>query len=509
MDSRRRRPAQQLVGRGCAVILVIAALVWPAFYNGQPFFHTDTSAYLRGADAGIQKLTHRTTAWSLPADDSAAAGSAARDGSTASSTSSIRDKTILSGRSPYYGILLYLGELTGGFWVSVVTQACAVLLALPFAVRVAGLPAWPVARLSAALLAVASSAPFYVSFLMPDVFAGVLIIGISVLLAVRRVLPWSDYLVWFALCTAAMVFHESHLIIAIGMLCLGIAWNLWAGWSNSGGVGVIVAAIVVANAAQLALDVAVKRLVGAPPLVAPFLTARLIDDGPGYRYLKATCPANGFAVCGSIASLPMSANQFLWSPDGVFSAAAPELRRQLAAEHLRFALAVIRYEPLGVLKCAVSDALTQVTMSGLENFQLEDTGRRNFERKIPEEHLQVLRHSAAYRGVMPTRLYSIINTSVLAAAALFLIWFALKGGIGRSAPATAGIVGWIIVGVLVDAVVCGVFSGPHIRYSERVQWLVLFAASLVAAARLWERGERGGMATIAPAAAARSTDCRP
>jgi len=57
--------------------------------------------------------------------------------------------------------------------------------------------------------------------------------------------------------------------------------------------------------------------------------------------------------------------------------------------------------------------------------------------------------------------------------------------------------------------VCGVFSGPHVRYSERVQWLVLFAASLVAAERLWERGERGGMATIAPAAAARSTDWRP
>lgn len=47
------------VQRRCFKIAIYAALVvlflWPALYNGQPFFYPDTSAYIRGFDAGIVK----------------------------------------------------------------------------------------------------------------------------------------------------------------------------------------------------------------------------------------------------------------------------------------------------------------------------------------------------------------------------------------------------------------------------------------------------------------------
>ena len=42
---------------------LLLLLMWPAIYNGQPLFSPDTSAYIRGFDAGVSWLSGRTTAW--------------------------------------------------------------------------------------------------------------------------------------------------------------------------------------------------------------------------------------------------------------------------------------------------------------------------------------------------------------------------------------------------------------------------------------------------------------
>jgi len=61
--------------------------------------------------------------------------------------------------------------------------------------------------MAAAVLAAVTSAPFYASLLMPDLFAGVLILGGAVLLVSGSALARSDYGAWFLLLTAAMSFH--------------------------------------------------------------------------------------------------------------------------------------------------------------------------------------------------------------------------------------------------------------------------------------------------------------
>ena len=38
---------------------------------------------------------------------------------------------------------------------------------------------------------------------------------------------------------------------------------------------------------------------------------------------------------------------------------------------------------------------------------------------------------------------------------------------------------WTAIGILVNAAVCGILSGPHDRYSARVAWLLPFAALLI------------------------------
>ena len=71
------------------------------------------------------------------------------------------------------------------------------------------------------------------------------------------------------------------------------------------------------------------------------------EDGPGYRHLRATCPGNGLAVCAFVDRLPPDHEQFMWAYPGLFATADPEMRRKLSAEQVRYALNVLRYDPLG------------------------------------------------------------------------------------------------------------------------------------------------------------------
>jgi hypothetical protein len=131
-------------------------LLWPAIYNGQPLFSNDTTAYIRGFDAGVVWLSGRTSAWTtwasqLPAQAAGQEYSAAGDYSlaptgdtTVGETTSFQSSSfIVAGRSVSYGALLYLGELLGGLWASVVVQAAAALVAVALTLRHLELFTWP------------------------------------------------------------------------------------------------------------------------------------------------------------------------------------------------------------------------------------------------------------------------------------------------------------------------------------------------------------------------------
>jgi len=71
------------------------------------------------------------------------------------------------------------------------------------------------------------------------------------------------------------------------------------------------------------------------------------------------------------------------------------------------------------------------------------------------------------------------------------------------APRVAGICAWIVVGVVVNAVVCGTLSGPHDRYSARVLWLIPLAALLAGSSlRVGRGGGRGALTAMTAGAGA-------
>jgi hypothetical protein len=495
-----------------------AALLWPALYNGQPIFFGDTSAYIRGADAGVQAIFHRRSAWSLTGGDAIVQRPAApapvqpaRYCAPVARGSSLADKSVVSGRSPYYGALLYLGDLVGGFWLSIALQSAAVVLAILLVLRAVGTRPSPLLIAGSAVLAVATTAPFFVSFLEPDIFAGAAVLVCAALLGGADRLGVADRLLAFALLAACVVVHESHALIVAALLVLGIVSSIVMRRSHPAptlarpdrpmrraripaALAILAGAVAVAVAAQLAFAAAVKHIVGAPPLRPPFLMARMIEDGPGYRYLRATCPQSGFAVCAFLGRLPVEANLFLWDPSarGVFSAASPRVRRALAAEQTRFVIAVLAYAPWTELRDALLDAGAQLTMTGLEEFQYPHVLKHSFEEKIPSVHLRRMERTAAFRGTMPVGPFSGVTGVTFGLAAIVVLSALLWPPHRRTLPPRlVAVTAWIAAGVLVNSAVCGILSGPHNRYAARLAWAVPLAALLIGAAALERRQQRG------------------
>ena len=495
----RGRPAAPPIASASARELAVWALlvpvfIWPAIYNGQPVYFYDTISYVKRTDRAVTALLHHRSHWSSP--HQAAASTAPAPSAAQIRAALAWDKIVTAGRSFFYGVLLYAGDLLGGFWLTVVLQAIAVVAALALLLEALRLPRVATLPIGVAL-ALLSSLPFYVSFLMPDIFTGVVIAGSAVLLTRTAHLSRGQLAAWWVLLSASALFHDTNLLILGAVLAAALPVR---GLTDSGartpGMVVVLLAIMTGVLGQTAFALGIKHSVGAFPVRPPFLTARLIDDGPALRYLRATCPGNGLRVCRFLDQLPVPADDFLWpnrTGGGIWSMAPAEDKRRLSSEELRLAGAVLAFDPLGQLSASLRDAGHQLTSIGLWEASYREQEKKSLDQRLPPDLLQRLHGSAAYQGRMPIATFEWILIVTFYGSICFVAATLLWGATRRALqPAVISVAVWMLVGVVVNAVVCGVISGPHERYSTRVQWLLALAALLILTALLAHRARHSG-----------------
>ena len=471
--------------RGLLCFALLAIYAWPSLYNRQPFFFADTTAYIRGADAGFSRLTHRTTVWSDETNPPAIT-QISKEGKrphNRKSLSSIQDRAVLAGRSIYYGGLLYLSHITGWLWPAVLVQASAVLLAISLTLRTFGLFTW--LRLTVVSLVLATLTPmsFFVSFLTPDIFAGITILAISNLLVQGSLMPRWMRSTWIALLSAALLFHPSHSLITVAMLVVGVSYALLARVSMPWrGIVSIVVALTVAFVGEEVFSFGVTKLVGAAPIRPPFLMARMIADGPGYAYLAASCPASQLAVCRFVHRLPVNDQWFLWSTDpaiGVFALADPGTRRRLGDEQYRFAWATLAFDPLGVLAASLRNTANQIRLIGLADFNYDNGEKKFLTAHVPEPYLERLITTRAWKETMPTNIMSVTVAVTTMLSVLYLTGLALI----RRRPFVhekrlLAFMKFTVVGTIINAAVCGTLSTPTDRFQARIIWLLPLVAIL-------------------------------
>ena len=470
-----------LIQRLALVAIAALALMWPAALNGGPFFSTDSIAYIRGPDQAIVKLLgpRFATIWSAKP-----LGMGFHDGAAAQPSKDEGKSPPMAGRSIYYGLLANLGARAGGFWLTLAVQALAAAFALQLMCRALGWERGWSYLVVAMLAAFATPLAFFVSCVMPDVWAAILILTVGALAAGGERLSRTELTAAFLLLSFAAASHTTHLLLLATAVGAGVlliaARSLFRFRVGAPGImtAIALSAMALGVLSGLAFNIAVTKVYHAPPVQPPFLTARLVGDGrPGDVWLRRHCPGAGFQACAYVSRLPMPTDDFLWSTQAdrsAFWTASPAQRSALGAEQFRFAADVFHDDPLAVIRQVAADGAAQFADMSFEDFNHKAGVRASLESWMVGPDAKVWRASMAYRQAWPIRVLDGIELAALVLGITGLAALAVRAGAGakfrpddeRIRILMAGFV-IAVIGVA-NALVCGGLSDIFGRYQARV-----------------------------------------
>jgi len=489
------------------LLFLLAASAWAALVNGQPFFLDDTSAYIRGPDfAIVHFLGDRfATTWT---QDRTLRAEKIRSTSKNNSTSvqdvplnSPYDKAVLAGRSVYYGALLYLGHVTSYLWIPVFAQAAVFLyLCYTFTTKCLGL-SFPTFFSVTSILLVATPVSFYISFLMPDIFASLLILSTIILAGFWNTLKTRDRILIIAIILYSVLAHISHLlllfILASVFVCTQYIARRSAVWKAtfSQPAFVLFAIFIFGVIGELAFSYTTRLAIGVDPIRPPVVMARLIDDGPGFEFLKTHCGTKSYKICDYVDRLPTTFDYFLWSFDprkGVYNVVDLPTRMALASEQFSFVVDVVRYDPIGVMAGALKNWSKQLLTVGLEEFFHAPQELEGYKKFLPDYYFNGLSHSniSANPGIRPfadvwfSSIYFLSTVGLILMSAFWpLVKFEKKPD-GFPQPQWFYVLSLAVSGVLFNAAICGALATPHMRYQTRISWVPLFVL-LIVILKIW------------------------
>lgn len=463
-----------------AKVILRIAIIWvvvsiPMIINRGPFYYPDTSAYIRVADAAAVKVTGAPSAWS----DRLAKINVNPDESAAPASTSTNDRvTPLSGRSVYYGAFLYAADRLGGLWFAALWQALLVAAALTLCALRMG-RSWAPLPVAALVSGVGITA----AFLMPDIFAALAILSVGMIAVFWHPMRNAERVFWMVLLCAGTLTHSATLLIVVAVLFV-LYW-----YRKQLSLKPVVAGALIGLVGEIAFNTAVTRTLGAAPLRPPFLSARLIDDGPGLDYLKVHCPDPGLVLCGFYRDLPGGSDRILWSDGGKGFISMPvAVQRAWSKQDMHFAALVFADQPVNVVASTAGSVLKQAM--GL-NYR-DITEARVGTKRYPASAASAYERTAASARRFPHWPWDVLAWPLLIASAVIL-FVTFRRDRSPFIPIIAA-------GIVADVLICGALSTPHDRYLTRVIWLLPVLASL-SLPQLWaDRGRARRQATAALAA---------
>jgi hypothetical protein len=434
-----RAPRQGLPA-AAAILAGGLLLLWPALLNGYPILFSDTGAFLAQTTVPLM----------------------------------IWDKPWI------YGPLLHLFHWEGTLWLPALAQVLVVSHLLWLAQReLRGAATGQAHLLLAGVLAALTALPWVASLLMPDVFSGLLPLGVFLLAYGALSRGETAYLV--ALMALGIAAHLSNIPTALALVVvvalLRLAWRP---------VVRAAAPLLLALGLLVATNWAGHGQASLSPYGSTFLLARLIGDGPAARTIAARCPDAGWYLCAWAGRLPEDSDVFLWERDSPLNRDA-EGRDivlggvRLAPEARAIIAETLAREPLAVARAAAGNALRQVVLVGigdtLSRHALGDSVRPRLVEAFPAAELA--RHDASLQAAdrLPGAAAAFLwpQPAVLLLGATGLAWALRRPG----SRMRRGFALLLLAGVLGNAAATGALSKPHHRYQARVAWLLPFGAALL------------------------------
>ena len=437
-------------------------MTWPALYNGYPLLYPDSMSYLEDGRLVVRALFLRK----FSAD--------------------------YGGRSFIYclGILPFQWNVTP--WPIVGLQALLTAYVIWLVVR-SILPRQTAMRYQVlvVLLSLLTSLSWFVSLIMPDILGPVQYLCIYLLVFARETITRAERLTLVLIAWWAVASHATHLMLAVGicaLLALLLVLRRQSMQRRLRAIGEVAIIVLLAAAAHLVLH---AYLYGEPSLNGerpPFLTARVIADGPGRWYLEQHCEEVKLTICDHVHDLPDNSDDFFWGADGIWQSADHATKKRLRQEEIRFVLATLRAYPRQQLSKSADNFWQQLTTFGLWDLGPNDWVLEVFDRVLPGGRPRYLQSRQA-RNALPFEFFtSVQNWTIITS---LVVIGALTPSLCRRRPARLIGLSVVIVSMIIaNGFVTGILSMVEDRYQSRVIWLLPLLAGVSALEWLDHRSRR-------------------
>ena len=443
--------------------IVLVAVAWllalsPALWSGDPLTFLDSDNYYISGGEAIDSLRVAAGEWlGIPV-------TAAEREAESNQNFGIRSL-------PYSIFLNATVRMFGLFAPIVITAGFTVWLIMLFTQPLAQRGLWQ--RQAIVVLAVTggTTLPFYTAQIMPDILAAWLIL-IPMILVLRTDLERWQKIILYAMMGWAIVTHYAHIPLGFAMLVSLAAVFVWRkAWLP---VAMCATVFVASMAVNVAISVLAPSSPSSGPSVAPsrfpIMLARSLEDGPARKYLEEVCPDPRYTLCEIYNEFPKNVGAALWDEDSIYNKATPQQARQIVAEEMDVLWGAFKAYPLEQIQALAGNAWQQLFMVNLNNVIIPDitvTGPSSI----------VIENTGL--GYTPIKLAEALQlvSIMVAIAGLLLFWRKLSLAYRLAAAL-------MLIGLIVNAVVCGGLSAPAHRYQGRIIWTLVLMGYMALAAYL-------------------------
>jgi hypothetical protein len=375
-------------------------------------------------------------------------------------------------------------------------QALLTLWILQLCMRVLDL-AQPFRLLAIGLtLILATALPWLASMLLTDIFAGLAVLSLFILVAHSDKVTTLEKASLFLFTAFAGATHSATFGILFGLCVLGFIARPFLGkkitWSGliQGSLAVVVSAAML-----LAANYALSGQLAWTPGGGGVAFGRMLQDGIVTKYLNDHCGQEKLKLCPYRNELPPTADYFLWGHSmfdtlGRFNGLGDEMGHIA----LRSLLDYPAWQAEAALKATAEQMVHVATGEGTLNWLPHTYGIIAY--YIPSQ-VKAMRAARQQRGTINFTAVNRLHVPV-ALGSIALV-FAMFGYAlwRRRFDDLALLAATVSLALLGNALICGVISGPHDRYGARIAWIATFTV-LLAAARFFGDDDEADDLSLTP-----------